>query len=63
LPHRLKANSDMTKNLGRDFVYGYETSKSVARPRRTLFGLGIGAFIPPAAMIAALLVGRYVFGF
>ena len=54
----------MTKNLGRDFVYGHESRKPVAaKPRRTLFGIGFGALIPPVAMIAALLIGRYFFSF
>ena len=53
----------MTKNLGRDFVYGHESPKPVEKPRLTVFGLGIGALTPLVAMIGALLIGRYFFGF
>ncbi len=51
----------MTKNLGRDFVYGYETKPVGVKPRRTLFGVGIGSLVPLVAVIAALLIGRYFF--
>ena len=52
----------MTKNLGRDFVYGHESSKPAgAGPRRTVFGVSIGALVPLVVMIAALLIGRYFF--
>ena len=52
----------MTKNLGRDFVYGHETRKPEARPRWTLFGISLSAFVPFLAMSAAFLIGRYFFG-
>ena len=52
----------MTKNLGRDFVYGHESKPAGAGPRRTVFGASIGALVPLAViMAAALLIGRYFF--
>jgi hypothetical protein len=45
------------------FHVGHETSKPVGEgSRRTVFGVGIGAFAPLVAMIIALLIGRYFFG-
>ena len=51
----------MTKNLGRDFVYGHESKPAGAGPRRTVFGASISALVPLAVMVAAVLIGRYFF--
>jgi hypothetical protein len=54
----------MTKNLGRDFVYGHESSKPVgAAPRRTVFGASVGALVPLVVMVAAFAIARYFFSF
>ena len=54
----------MTKNLGRDFVYGHESRKpeTEGRPRWRVFGISAGAFVPLVAMSVAFLMGRYFLG-